>query len=365
MKGACVILIVSTLLTAACQDPSEKPVRQSPFSHTTAQQGAAKSVSAATPVRLPQDHASHPEFRLEWWYFTASVESGDGTPFGLQFTLFRLRQPQSPPSHWSDGQRWLAHASVHSPDTHYFEEKVARGGVGNAGVTAVPFVAYIDDWQWQASRSALPGELLPADLTFSVSDEARVTLALTANGPAVLHGDNGFSVKSADGVFRSYYYSLPFIGVRGILTLAGEEITLQGEGWFDHEWTSQLARDDALGWDWLSLSLDDGRKLMAFTMYTGDQAAYTTGTLISSAGKARTLTAADISLIPVGYEQLNAMRLPVEWQVTVPSAGLKLKIAPFKPGQWNPGLVPYYEGRVEVSGSHSGKGFLELTGYQN
>ncbi|MEQ3652637.1 MAG: lipocalin family protein, partial [Glaciecola sp.] len=30
---------------------------------------------------------------------------------------------------------------------------------------------------------------------------------------------------------------------------------------------------------------------------------------------------------------------------------------------WNPALFPYYEGAVNISGSHSGEGFLELTGY--
>ena len=46
----------------------------------------------------------------------------------------------------------------------------------------------------------------------------------------------------------------------------------------------------------------------------------------------------------------------------IPSKNLDVNISPFKPGQWNEGRFSYYEGRVNVEGTHSGQGFMELTG---
>ncbi|MEM9533456.1 MAG: carotenoid 1,2-hydratase, partial [Pseudomonadota bacterium] len=27
------------------------------------------------PIRLPQDHGAHPDFRTEWWYFTGHLKA--------------------------------------------------------------------------------------------------------------------------------------------------------------------------------------------------------------------------------------------------------------------------------------------------
>jgi predicted secreted hydrolase len=43
-------------------------------------------------------------------------------------------------------------------------------------------------------------------------------MTLTAQGPAVLQGDAGYSIKSEDGQ-ASHYYSMPFLAVQGTLRL--------------------------------------------------------------------------------------------------------------------------------------------------
>ena len=47
---------------------------------------------------FPEDHGPHPAYRIEWWYLTANLESADGRPFGVQWTLFRQAQ-QTPANH--------------------------------------------------------------------------------------------------------------------------------------------------------------------------------------------------------------------------------------------------------------------------
>ena len=349
-------------------------------------------------MSFPQDHGTHDQFDIEWWYLTANLQDEAGDPYGLQWTLFRFKnsRPRSPQAEgnksssslknspimlnestvsldkkWHNDQIYMAHASIHSLDTHWFSEKFARGGVGNAGLTALPLNLFIDDWQWLNSDGDTG--LFPSTLTFSATDtskpnaEVSATFTLNQTGPLVQHGDNGFSVKSNSG-HASHYYSAPFISIEGELTQAIDTVTtapikLKGQAWFDKEWTSQLLDTGTQGWDWLSLHLDDGNKIMAFRMRLKNQDDYVTGSYITSTGEQITLQPGDLTLQPVSVKKVDGRQLPLIWKLIIPSKKIDLTISTLKDKQWNNAAVPYYEGMVKIEGSHGGVGFLELTGY--
>ena len=89
---------------------------------------------------FPADHGPHPEFRIEWWYVTANLKDAAGTAYGAQWTLFRQAlRPGAMLEGWATQQVWMGHAAVTRADTHRSHETFARGGVGQAGVEAVPF----------------------------------------------------------------------------------------------------------------------------------------------------------------------------------------------------------------------------------
>ncbi len=159
---------------------------------------------------------------------------------------------------------------------------------------------------------------------------------------------------------------------------------VKGNGWFDHEWTSHLANNQAMGWDWFSLHLSDGSKLMAFRMHAANQSekvrkdndkrgenhvneVYITASYIAENGNKETLSQDDISISPLKNETIQRENsrhvVPSHWQIKIPSKDIDVTISAFKKDQWNDSVFPYYEGRVEVKGSHSGSGFMELTGY--
>ncbi len=349
-------------------------------------------------MSFPQDHGTHDQFDIEWWYLTANLQDEAGDPYGLQWTLFRFKnsRPRSSQAEgnnsssslknspitlnestvsldkkWHNDQIYMAHASIHSLDTHWFSEKFARGGVGNAGLTVLPLNLFIDDWQWLNSDGDTG--LFPSTLTFSATNtskpnaEASATFTLNQTGPLVQHGDNGFSVKSNNG-HASHYYSAPFISIEGELTQAIDTLTaapikLKGQAWFDKEWTSQLLDTGTQGWDWLSLHLDDGNKIMAFRMRLKNQDDYVTGSYITSTGEQITLQPGDLTLQPVSVKKVDGRQLPLIWKLIIPSKKIDLTISTLKDKQWNNAAVPYYEGMVKIEGSHGGVGFLELTGY--
>jgi len=401
--------------------------------------GNMQSSDAFTPVKrgntveLPRDHMSHPDFQLEWWYLTFVLSAEDGQEFGLQYTLFRfnteLDAPQSTKANaensaevnannhiaknWSDGQQWMGHASLHTAEQHYFEERFASGGVGNAYVNQQPFTTVIDDWVWKAAQAEVQTgpeskAMFPSVLTFAFGQSSthhpvkingkipataadslselndtpglsavKVSLNLDTYGPFIKQGDNGYSKKTQDERLRSYYYSQPFINAEGTLNIEGNSVKVAGKGWFDHEWTSHLANSEAMGWDWFSLHLDDGSKLMAFRMHAMNEnmknstskhsEIFTTASYIAENGAKEIIDQANVSITPTAYETINegesARSAPTAWRIQIPEKDIDLSIRPFKESQWNNSLFPYYEGRVEIKGSHSGSGFMELTGY--
>lgn len=425
--------------------------------------GNMQSSDSFTPVQrdyiveLPRDHKSHPDFQLEWWYLTFVLSTEEGQEFGLQYTLFRfntgLDAPQSTKANaensaevnaksksessaetsashssednlhtnanshiaknWSNGQQWMGHASLHTAEQHYFEERFASGGVGNAYVNQQPFTTVIDDWVWKAaqaevqtgaeSKAMFPSVLkvafgkssthhpvkingkIPATAADSLSElndtpgvsAVKVSLNLDTYGPFIKQGDNGYSKKTQDERLRSYYYSQPFINAKGTLNIEGNSVRVTGKGWFDHEWTSHLANSEAMGWDWFSLHLDDGNKLMAFRMHAMNEnmknskskhsEIFTTASYIAENGTKETIEQVNVSITPMSYETINegesARSVPTAWRIQIPEKDIDLSIRPFKESQWNNSLFPYYEGRVEIKGSHSGSGFMELTGY--
>lgn len=317
-------------------------------------------VLPGTEIRFPEDHGPHPEFRIEWWYVTANLQGEDGAAYGAQFTLFRtLRAPGAPGAGWADRQSWMGHAAVTSANAHRHEERLARGGIGQAGVEGPPFEAWIDDWEMVSTDPARP--FAPLRLRATGPGFA-YDLALETDRPMVLQGDRGYSRKSEQGQ-ASHYASQPFFTAKGTIEIDGTAVPVTGMAWMDREWSSQPLAADQPGWDWLSLHLDGGEKLMVYRLRQTDGAHYITGNWIAPDGTTALLPPGSIVMTPQGNEEVAGRNIPVRWRVEVPSRGLAIETVPLNPQAWNGGLFSYWEGPVTFAGSHTGLGYLEMTGY--
>ncbi|MEM6620420.1 MAG: lipocalin-like domain-containing protein, partial [Pseudomonadota bacterium] len=226
---------------------------------------------------FPADHGPHPDFRIEWWYLTANLKTADGRDFGLQWTLFRSALAPGEADGFASPQVWFAHAAVTTPERHFATERFARGGIGQAGVVAEPFHAWIDEWQMAGP------DMDSLRLTAQGPDFA-YDMRLRAEGPLVFQGDRGFSVKSAAGQ-ASFYYSQPFYAIEGTLELPGGPVAVTGQAWLDREWSSQPLADNQTGWDWFSLSFATGDKMMGFRLRQTDGADFTAATWITADGE--------------------------------------------------------------------------------
>ena len=303
---------------------------------------------------FPTDHGPHYDYRIEWWYLTANLEGLDGTPYGLQWTLFRSALTSDGGKGWSSPQLWMGHAAVTTPDAHFVTERLARGGIGQAGVQADPFEAWIDDWQ------LVGPDFATLTMTASGPDFA-YDMVLNSDGPLVFHGDEGYSVKSAEGQ-ASFYYSQPFYAIEGTLILPTGSIEVAGDAWLDREWSSQPLSDSQTGWDWFSLSLEDG-KLMGFRLRQTDGSYYTSATWIDPNGSATSYANGAFEADPVAISDVGGRDVPTTWNVRLPDRGVDVEVTAINPQAWMDTSVPYWEGPIIVLGSHTGRGYLEMTGY--
>lgn len=368
---------VGILLTilAACAEP-EPPTEQGFAGLGAATEGFAE-MAPDGELRFPDDHDMHPDFRIEWWYVTANLEDERGREYGVQWTLFRqaLTPPEEvgearEPSTWQDGQVWMAHAALTTVDDHVHAERFGRSGGGQAGVRTEPvYEAWLDHWSLR--HVTPPGMAEPAtEDPFSHlavradDDKFAFELALQTDQPLVPQGESGFSVKSERGQ-ASWYYSQPFYRANGTLTLGnGEVAQVAGDAWLDREWSSQPLAPEQIGWDWFSLSLNTGERVMLFRLRERDDPdSYFAGTWISPDGDATPLSPSQIEMTPQTRHRVAGRDVPVEWSLAVPDFGLDIQTRAMNPDAWMDATVPYWEGPIDFDGSHQGRGYLEMTGY--
>jgi len=323
-------------------------------------------------LEFPRDHASHPQFKTEWWYFTGNLADAQDRPFGFQLTFFRFalapseRQSESA---WGTRQAWMGHLAVTDAANGEFihAERFSRDGLALAGNSAEPFRLWVEDWSATATGPA------PFPLRLLASMEgAELDLTLTAGRTPVAHGERGLDRKGPEAGNASYYYSMPRMAAQGELRIGEARHVVTGSAWMDREWSTNALSPELAGWDWLSLELSDGRDLMLYRLRTtaGDASPFSSGTIIGADGSVTRLERDDFLLEALEHwtSTVTGARYPVRWNVELPGQNLRLDVAPLIPNQEMNLAVRYWEGAIAAQGSIdgetvTGRGYLELTGY--
>jgi predicted secreted hydrolase len=131
----------------------------------------------------------------------------------------------------------------------------------------------------------------------------------------------------------------------------------------DREWSSRPLAATQKGWDWFSLHFASGDKLIVYRLRDETVRGFCAGTWIHADGTTQTLDRDDIALTPLSQISLHARTLPIRWKLTVKSHALDVETTPVNADSWMATRFAYWEGPIFFSGSHQGKGYLEMTGY--
>lgn len=348
--------------------PAARPPITNASSEDTS--GFARAL-APIEFQFPKDHGPHEDFQTEWWYYTGNLQAENGERFGYQFTIFRRGLSPGKPSDTGllTNQVYFSHFAITdvAAQTHRGIERFSRGAAGLAGASGEPFRVWLEDWRVDSLNAEGSAVRLQGQ-----DEQMALDLNLRALKPIVAHGERGLSAKSDAAGNASYYLSFTRLATEGTVRVNGRTVKVKGESWFDHEWSTSVLGPNAVGWDWFSLQLSDGRDLMLYVLRldNGGVEAVSGGTLVERDGATRPIKLQDFSLTPIGSwaSPVSGAVYPSGWRMQIPAVQVDLMVNPYVPSQEMQISVNYWEGAVQVSGTSngqpvSGNGYVELTGY--
>ena len=322
---------------------------------------------------FPSDHADHPEFRNEWWYFTGNLQTETGQAFGFQVTLFRNsllpESPEQSGSPWRTNQLYMGHLALSDIQKarFYHAERFQRAALGLAGTELQPLKIWLDDWEIKGvGNDPMRWQLL------AKTEEFGINLEVTPRKPLVLQGNQGLSQKGKEPGNASYYYSFTRMSARGEVITPQGTFDVTGSSWLDREWSTSVLESNQVGWDWFALQLNDGTDLMYYQLRdnAGKPDEQSSGKLVNPNGESRTLAFDEVALKVVEFWKSphSGASYPARWTVKLPSENLELEISPRISDQELQTTVSYWEGAVSVQGTQNGQpiqgvGYVEMTGY--
>jgi predicted secreted hydrolase len=369
-------LLITLLLLTACASPAPRAASANVVAALSgeADESFARAFEPVT-FDFPRDHGPHPEYGTEWWYYTGNLSDAAGGLYGYQLTFFRSALSAEAPqreSNLATNQIYMAHFAVTSGPAgdHHSFDRFSRGAGDLAGATGEPlYSVWLEDWRAEQIGPERYHLVAEAEGPNGI---VAIDLVMHETQPPLLHGDRGLSQKGPEAGNASYYYSLVRMATEGTVTFDGRVVEVTGQSWMDHEYGTSALSGDAVGWDWFSVTLDDGTVIMfaEIRTTTGEAQDIFEGTLAFADGRQFVINQSDFDLEVTDRwtSPQTGITYPSGWRVTFPAYEIELTIQPLIKDQEMDTAFTYYEGSTLITGfiegsAVSGRGYVELTGY--
>ncbi|MFA5495072.1 MAG: lipocalin-like domain-containing protein [Porticoccaceae bacterium] len=174
-----------------------------------------------------------------------------------------------------------------------------------------------------------------------------IELVLSPRSPVLYANGTGLFPCHGGG---THQYSLPDLGVSGALTIDGETVDVEGQGWFDRQWApSAAAFGSGDGFIWMGLCLSNGDNLSLWDSVAPDGNPYCWATVVRP-DSTHIIAPVVLNTGPGG----SAARGP--WVVGIPSLDVELTVS--QKAIHDEGN--FYSGACTVSGT---RGSAPVTGY--
>jgi predicted secreted hydrolase len=292
---------------------------------------------------------------MEWWYYTGVLETAAGERYGFELTTFQAMLYKAPV--------YIGHFAVTDLQKGTFHKKMDASAEDQREAVPEGFSLKVGTFEMSGHagkdqiRAEMPGYALD--------------LSLEALKPMVLQYGDGVMTVGSDEPF--YYYSYTRMAITGSITVDGQQKSVTGVGWMDHQWGTI---GSGYGWDWFSLRLDDETEVMLFEVRHSGVPGFVGGTFIDKDGSARELTAGEFTTQATGQWTSPHTQIVYAqgWTIQVPSLDLDVELtAVMEDQEFNASIFDspiYWEGLCDVSGTRAGQGitghaYVEITGNFN
>jgi predicted secreted hydrolase len=299
------------------------------------------------PVVLPRDHGAHPSFQIEWWYTAGTVADARGRDYFWFATV------------WSGSGFLLGRVNVVDlrADRIVLSKEYVATGAPAQGQTQMDVNGFALGWQPS-------GALGRWSIDAPVPGAGELRLSLTPVQPYVLNGSRGI-VAEGSGAF-SAYYSAPRLAASGTLALHGQTTSVNGQGWFDHQWGNFAMNSASWHWNWFACQLRDGTDLMLYQFIdpNGRPTGVQNGTYVRRPQMVTHLQRFTVQPLGPDVHPTGATATyPLRWTLKVPAAHLDITLAArarhqFIANQYLPG---FWEGAAAITGGATGRCIVEST----
>jgi predicted secreted hydrolase len=301
-------------------------------------------------ISLPKDEGYHP-VETEWWKYTGHLvtESGKSFDFYLS-TTFLLNN-------------MLTHTVIHSALNDHQQGRhytIMRRVAGNLSIDDNSgFEFKLADWLISGSNGK--------DRIKIANNEFSLDLHLASQQAPVFHGNDGVIYAQSGGSI--HYFSRTRMRVTGELEVNNIKEAVKGTAWFDHLWGDFTTVNKS--WDWFNLQLDDGIDLMLYQIRGKAGTPVRFEGSITEHETTQVLKDNDFVITPrkKWRSEKTGIRYPVIWDIKVPKKNIDITITSITENSEIDARLTtynvYWEGGVKVEGTHTGKGFMELSGYSS
>ena len=360
----------------------------------------------------------HASSTLEWWYVNAHLRTTSGRDLSLFASFFRTAVGHAEGSEAYVYAHALTWAVVDPAGGRYQSESlidkdapaIVRQQLERASDSTDPVFRRALLEVAQRNEVPLPDRLLDAPcvvasdellldydgrrfekmangsyglLLHDAAGQTACELTLEPTKPAIRHGQDGMVRGNSDE--SMFYYFVPRCAVRGTITLDGrvEEIAA-GSAWYDHEFgrpDTDVANEATVAqslrrvsWDWIGAQLDSGWDLSIYSL-VDDASGLPCGQyalLIDPQGRAQGYSSFTFEGSHPWTSSRTFISYPTCWSIRIPGANLTLEVRAALPAQELMTIISrpsFWEGRVDVQGSHAGvgvtgRGFVERRGFE-
>ena len=191
--------------------------------------------------------------------------------------------------------------------------------------------------------------------------------------PVLMHSGIGYEQYGESA--RAGYYSYPRLQTQGWIEIEGEKIEVEGELWYDRQWNCMGVWHNKLGWDWMSIQLDNQEEIMVYQVndFREQRNQILGGTYYTATLENIHLTDNEIELEPTKFwtSDKSGVTYPIQWKLQIPSHDIDLKIEAQIPHQelqlkYRVFSMEYWEGMCAAEGTIGdqivkGDSYIEMT----
>jgi len=304
---------------------------------------------------LPKEESVHYKNSVEWWYLTGNLKDVNSeNTYGVEYVFFHFN-----PLGMKD--YLMGNFAITNPNdsTFHYDYVIQRQKkhLDTNSNLNLSIQHKNRDWFFSGSEGFYS---IGAKMKNQYDNE--ILLKTKPKAPVSLYRDSGYEQYGNKG--KAGYYSYPALEAKGKLFLNNKWVKVKGDLWYDRQWNCGNLITNKVGWNWISITLDNGQKFMTYKVFNrNNDETVSSVACIDENSKTLHFDDKDMKLNALEYWKSphSKKKYPIKWQLIIPSKNYNMVITPLLKDQelqlkfYNIANLFYWEGMCKVEADINGE----------